>query len=132
MTMHSFRKQSFVRRWVSVVSLLLLSQGLFPAQMHSQLVKDDGGHLVEVCTLHGFQTIVLDDNGQPLGEKSQNDPQRSPAMLFSELMAEAVSDVTVPVVVQIDVPSYSFTSLYKVVIPEVTSGLMPIRAPPVA
>ena len=131
--MHSLRKHSFVRRWVSTISLLLLFQGLFPAQLHSELVKDSNGQLVEVCTLHGFETITLDANGNPIDDdQSQNDFQRSPAMVFSELMAEAVPDVVVPLVLKEDVPSFSFPALYIAVIPEVASGLMPIRAPPIA
>jgi|GEM_PF-2687628 len=130
--MHSLRKESFIRRWVSTISLLLLFQGFFPAQLHSELVKDSNGQLVEVCTLHGFETITLDANGHPVDDQSQNDNQRSPAMVFSELMAETVTDVTVLIVFQQDVPSFSFPTLHTVVIPEVNSGLMPIRAPPVA
>ena len=130
--MHSFRKQSVIRNWVSIISLLLLLQGIFPAQTHSKLVKNDSGQLVEVCTLYGLKTIELDANGHPLDEQSQTDDQRSPAMALSKLMAEAVSDVVVPVVFQKDVPSYPIPNTYTVVIPEVISGLMPIRAPPVA
>jgi len=117
---------------VSVVSLLLLLQGLFPAQMHSELVKDSNGQLVEVCTLYGIKTIALDAAGNPLDEESQYDDQRSPAIVFSELMAEAVADVTVLVVSLQDIPSRPFPTQYTVVIPEATSGLMPIRAPPLA
>jgi len=130
--MHSFRKHSFVRRWVSFISLLLLLQGLFPAQMHSKLIKDDSGRLIEVCTLYGLKTIALDANGHPLDENDQSDTQRSPAMALSNLMAEAVSDVEIPVVLLEEVPSFYFPILRTVVIPEVTSGLMPIRAPPIA
>ena len=130
--MHSLRRHSLVKRWVSVVSLLLLLQGLFPAQMHSELVKDSNGQLVEVCTLYGIKTIALDAAGNPLDEESQYDDQRSPAIVFSELMAEAVADVTVLVVSLQDIPSRPFPTQYTVVIPEATSGLMPIRAPPLA
>ncbi|MCW8964025.1 MAG: hypothetical protein OQL16_09525 [Gammaproteobacteria bacterium] len=130
--MHSLRRHSFVKQWVSYISLLLLLQGLFPAQVHSQLVKDANGQLVEVCTLYGLKTIALDESGNPLDESSDNDSQRSAAMAFSQLIAEAVSDVTIPVVIQEDAPSWSFPVFYTVVIPEVTSALTPIRAPPVA
>lgn len=130
--MHSFRRHSFIKRWVSVVSLLLLLQGVFPVQVHTALVQDDKGNLVEVCTLYGLKTIALDGAGHPTDSESQGDTQRSAAVEFSNLMAEAVSDVTIPVIVQQDIPSYSASVIYKVVIPEVTFGLLPIRAPPLA
>jgi len=117
---------------VGVVSLLLLLQGIFPVQLHSTLVKDDDGNLVQVCTLYGLKTIALDDAGNPLDGESHDDDQRSPAIAFSELMAEAVSDVAIPVFIQEDISSYAIPNTYTVVIPEVTSGLMPIRAPPIA
>ena len=128
--MHSLRRHSFVKQWVSLVSLLLLLQGLFPAQMHSKLVKDANGQLVEVCTLYGIRSIALDELGHPLDDTGPNNSDRSAAMAFSQLMAEAVSDVTIPVVIQEDVPSYVVPVLYAIVLPEVTSVLTPIRAPP--
>ena len=128
--MHNLRRHRFVKRWVSVVSLLLLLQGLFPAQVHSKLVKDSNGRLTEVCTLEGHKTIVLDDAGNPVDDQSGNNNQRSPAMMFSDLVAEAISNIFLPVVIQDDVPARLILCAYKVAPHKVTSVLMPIRAPP--
>lgn len=117
---------------MSTLSLVLLLQGMFPSQLHTKLVMDANGRLIEVCTLSGIKTVALDDAGNPIEGKGQYDGQPSPAMLFSQLMAEAVSNVAVPVVDLEEIPSYTIPYTNTLVIPEASSGLMPIRAPPIA
>ena len=130
--MHSFRRHSFVQRWVSLVSLLLLLQGVFPVQMHTMLVSDAKGNLVQVCTIDGLKTVQLDDAGNVIDTQDLDSHERSSAIEFSELVAEAVSSTFAPVIFPEAAPSASVSNSYTAVHPDVVSGLMPIRAPPVA
>ena len=130
--MHSFRRHSFVQRWVSLVSLLLLLQGMFPVQMHTMLVSDGQGNLVQVCTIDGLKTVHVDHAGNIIDPEGLDKNERSSAIEFSELMAEAHSYAFIPVIYPEAAPAASASNSYIAVYPDVVSGLMPIRAPPVA
>ncbi|TNG03260.1 MAG: hypothetical protein EP297_00440 [Gammaproteobacteria bacterium] len=130
--MYNLRSRRLRDRLIPLLSFVLLLQGLFPLQLHTILVKEKNGSLVEVCTINGLKTIKLDDAGNLLDKEVQDDSRRSAAIAFSELMAEVVPDITVPVITRDETPSSSISNIYTVVISEATSGLKPIRAPPVA
>jgi len=74
--------------WVRLLLLSLLAQLLLPVQAHSRWHVDDHGRLVELCTLQGMQSVLIDpDSGVP--QPLQPDPGFSPAMAFSALLAHA-------------------------------------------
>jgi len=75
--------------WVRLLLLSLLAQLLLPVQAHTRWHVDDRGRLVELCTLQGVQSVLIDpDSGLP--QPVQPDPGFSPAMAFSALLAHAV------------------------------------------
>ena len=70
-----------------MLASLLLAQALIPIQSHTRWAVADDGQVVEVCTLHG--TVSVDPaTGEPLAEQ---DDDRTAAMAFSLLLAEALS-----------------------------------------
>jgi len=73
-----------------VLSLLLLAQGLVPLQSHTRLAVNEAGIVVAVCTLEGIveQTLQLEIDQQPAPAAPDSAP--NPAMLFSQIMAEAM------------------------------------------
>lgn len=72
------------------LSLLLLTQAMIPLQSHTRLAVDDQGMVVEICTLQGVkqQSLRLHPGDAP--DSEDTDSQASPAMAFSQLMAEAL------------------------------------------
>lgn len=114
---------------IQLLSLLLLLQAFFPMQLHTQLKRDAQGALVEVCTLHGFKTIVIDDQGQ-VKEGYTQDADRSAAMALSDLMTAAISDVTVIYFAAEASTSYAISYYGKLTVFNHVRGLKPIRAPP--
>ena len=73
-----------------MLALVLLAQGLIPLQSHTRLAVDDAGIVVAVCTLEGVveQALLPELDPQPAPAAPEFDP--NPAMLFSQLMAEAM------------------------------------------
>ncbi|TNF95156.1 MAG: hypothetical protein EP297_11645 [Gammaproteobacteria bacterium] len=109
--------------------MLLLLQGLFPVQLHTYLVHDDNGRVVEVCTLEGTKTLVLDEDGNPV-EHERTDNERSAAIAFSNLVAEALPGVTDPLILSsVDTTEY-IPGIQKEIFSDIPPGLKPIRAPP--
>jgi len=114
---------------IRLLSLLLLLQAMFPMQLHTQLQRNDRGELIEVCTLDGFKTIVFDDQGQVKEEYTQG-KDRSAAMALSDLMTEAMSDVTVIDFTPVLSASYVDSYYSQPTVFNHVRGLKPIRAPP--
>jgi len=73
-----------------ILALVLLAQGLIPLQSHTRLAVNEAGIVVAVCTLEGVveQKLQLDIDQQPTPVDPDSPP--NPAMLFSQLMAEAL------------------------------------------
>jgi hypothetical protein len=115
------------KQLIQLLSLLLLLQGLFPMQLHTQLVRNDRGQLVEVCTIDGIRTVTVDFE-QP--SSHTGDPERTAAMALSDLMSEAtfeLPDIHYP---EAD-PVTGIMPLFSGVIHSLPHhGLRPIRAPP--
>ena len=128
--MWKLRNKRLVRRITGLLSTLLLLQGLLPLHAHTELRRNNHGQLVEVCTIDGMRTYVLDEQGI-VHEKSDQPSTPSAAIAFSQVLAEALPDI--PVI------AYLPVSIYFEDIPEVPASLnserpatlMPIRAPPV-
>jgi len=104
-------------------------QGLFPLALHTQLVRDDHGQLIQVCTLEGIKFYSIDVNGQ-LNEEHQPDTRRSAAIEFSSLLTEVIPAIP-------EVPYISVKATPHIIAqatPPVTVlkavGLKPARAPP--
>lgn len=115
-----------------LLSVILLLQGLFPLASHTQLVRNDQGQLVQVCTLEGIRSYTLDDSGQLAKKIDHSDnQQRSAAIEFSALLAEAIPAVP-------EIPYFRAAGAVYSKSPAVTSladkqviGLQPVRARPV-
>jgi hypothetical protein len=127
--MLNFRKKSNIKQWVSYLSLLLLLQGIFPVQSHTYLVRGDDGRVVEVCTLEGIKTLVIDDNGNPV-EHDPADSERSAAIAFSSLVAEALPGIDALILPssldRTEYIAHAQQEVFSVSAP----CLKPIRAPP--
>ena len=127
--MRFLSKKYTYHRLIRLLSLLLLLQGLFPLQLHTVLVRDDNGQLLEVCTLEGIKTVVLDEHGNPVSDSTKGN-ERSAAMAFSQLMAEAMPDIAEPLIVDSSPADFHHHQAFIQVIPTALPGLLPIRAPP--
>lgn len=127
-----FLSKKFIHpRLIRLLSLLLLLQGMLPVQLHTVLMRDANGQLVEVCTLEGIKTVVLDEHGDPVSDSSQGD-ERSAAIAFSQLIAEALPDTAEPLLVGFSPADFYYPQLSLQVISTALPGLLPIRAPPVS
>jgi hypothetical protein len=113
-----------------LLSFLLLLQGLLPMQLHTVLVRGDSGRLLEICTLEGIKTVVIDEHGNPASDFTKGN-ERSAAIAFSQLMAEALPDTAEPLLVYPPLADFHHPQVPIQVIFTVLLGLLPIRAPPV-
>lgn len=116
----------------ALLSLLLLLQGMLPMQLHTKLVRDQHGVLVEVCTIDGLQSVTIDFD-TPVSEDGHSpDKERTAAMALSDLMSEATPDLFAH-----DLVGHFLTHAYANVFAEkpgliFPEGLRPIRAPPIS
>ena len=98
-------------------------------QLHTQLVRDEHGQLIEVCTLNGVKAVVVDDQGR-IKTELPHDTDRSAAMALSDLMAEAIPEITL---IDLSFEAPALHAIHTVGITAVSispNGLRPIRAPP--
>lgn len=75
---------------VWALACLLVAQALFPIQLHTRFVLGGDGEVLQICTLQGVQTVRVD----PVTGAEQvvaDEDQRSPACVFSQLLAGAAS-----------------------------------------
>lgn len=84
--LHRMRHPDRHSAWIWVMTMLMLAQALFPIQSHTRWALADDGQVIEICTLHG--SVSVDPSS---GEPTQQDDDRTAAMSFSMLMAEALS-----------------------------------------
>ena len=92
-------------------------------------MRTDQGKLVEVCTLDGFKTVAVDDQGH-IKEESMRDADRSAAVALSDLMAEATSDIAVIPFIEEAPPVYVISYSGQPTVLNSARTLKPIRAPP--
>lgn len=76
-----------------LLSYVLLAQGLFPIQAHTQWVVDPDGMVVTVCSLLGERTEVLEVDHDGSGAL---DGYHCPACLFSTLLGATVASTPTP------------------------------------
>lgn len=124
-------KKATKNRLIPLLSLLLLLQGLLPVQLHTTLVRDDNGRLLEICTLEGIQTLVVNERGELVSDFIK-DNERSAAIAFSQLMTEALPDVAEPLLIHSLFIALHYSQPSVLSVPSTPSGLLPIRAPPAA
>ena len=113
-----------------LLGFIMLGQILIPLQSHSRLAVDERGIVVEVCTLDGLSERTIYPGGEH-PQPDDGDRQYSPAMVFSQLLAEALLNLAAVQPV--------WTSLAVEERPPATIGTLPpsfshhtvIRAPPV-
>ena len=72
-----------------LMALVLLGQALFPIQLHTRLVLGPDGRLVQVCTLQGIKSVLVQATDEER-VADQNENGRSPACAFSQLPAGAL------------------------------------------
>jgi len=128
--MRFLSKKYIYPRLIRLLSLLLLLQGMLPVQLHTVLVRDDSGQLLEICTLEGIKTVVIDEHGNPASDFTKGN-ERSAAIAFSQLMAETLPDTAEPLLVYSPPADFHHPQVPIQVISTVLPGLLPIRAPPV-
>ena len=126
--MYKLRSRRLRDRLVPLLSFVLLLQGLFPLQLHTVLASDNDGHLVQVCTLHGFDVVNLDPD---LPEKNSAGQSLSAAMAFSSIMGSAISGIAMPVLHLAKQASYDIVLQAESGLSVVTTRHLSIRAPPI-
>jgi len=129
--MRFLSKKSTYHRLIRLLSFLLLLQGLLPVQLHTVLVRDDNGRLLEICTLEGIRTVAIDEHGNPLSDSSEG-TERSAAIAFSQLVAEVLPDTTEPLLVHSSPADFHHPRPHIQLVSTALPGLLPIRAPPAA
>lgn len=77
------------------VAITLIAQALIPLQSHTRLAVDERGMVIQICTLDAIveKTVSIEDSISTLLDRnkdSDTDTDPTPAMLFSQLMAEAL------------------------------------------
>ena len=100
-------------------------------QLHTQLVRNAHGQLIEVCSINGIRTVAI-GNGEffPATDPAP-DNERSAAMALSDLMSEAAAhpvNIEHPESGPINIGIQPVTEELHSLFPY---GLRPIRAPPV-
>jgi hypothetical protein len=90
--MRVFGRDSFVPWFIAIA---LIAQAMIPLQSHTRLAVDERGMVIEVCTLEGIveKTVSAADGTPELTEHDtdfDSGADTTPAMLFSQLMAEAL------------------------------------------
>ena len=129
--MGKLRNKALVRRLTGLLSVLLLLQGLFPLHAHTELRRDASGELVQVCTIDGLRSVIVDEQGI-VHEQTDEESIPSAAIALSQILTEALPDIPViaylPVSIRYEDISEVAASLHGVP----SAALMPIRAPPIA
>ena len=80
---------------VWAVACLLVAQALLPVQLHTRFMLDTEGDVVQICTLQGVKTVVVDPLTGDEQVLSHEDEGRSPACAFSQLLTEALASAAV-------------------------------------
>lgn len=129
--MRQLRSPSLTSRLAGLLAWVMLVQGLLPVASHTTLARDANGDVVQVCTLEGLQTRFVDEGGK-LSPDAPSGDDRTPAIDFSQLMAEALSAGVAAVVEPPRFGAVHGGCDYCLVRSAAVPGLRPIRAPPVS
>jgi len=121
-----WQKYSIVLMFV----LTLFAQIFLPIQSHTRAVQTDSGRTVVLCTLQGYQTVQLDEQGRIIESQYESQTQTSAAVKFSQLLAHAT-----PVVFSFEdlspEPAPSKFTKYNYSIPAINVDWhFSVRAPP--
>ena len=91
-TMRDFGKGSVVPWFIAIT---LIAQAFIPLQSHTRLAVDEHGMVIAICTLDGMVEMTLSTEPGAPGlddpdSAHDTDADPTPAMTFSQLMAEAL------------------------------------------
>lgn len=86
---HRLRQRSERLAVVWTLALMLVAQALFPIQSHTRWAVTEDGRVVELCTLQGTVVVTLTRDGELPAESPAQQDDRTAAMAFSQLLAEA-------------------------------------------
>lgn len=125
------RHAAYRTRLVWALACLVVAQALFPIQLHTRFVVDDAGEVVQICTLKGTKTVVIDPaSGQQQVVDQHHDDDRSPACAFSHLIAGALVTAAVVLPGWLDLAAVTPDPLPIKAPPAPSLRHAPIRAPP--
>lgn len=82
---NQWQKRSIVLMFV----VTLFAQILLPVQLHTRTIQTDKLRTVVLCTLQGYQTVQLDEQGRIIESQYHSQVQTSAAVKFSQLLAYA-------------------------------------------
>jgi len=80
-----------------LLACLLVAQVLFPIQMHTTWGVDSHGQVVQICTLSGVKTMLVDPLTGEQQVVADSDDARNPACNFSQLLSGALASAAVAV-----------------------------------
>lgn len=84
-SLNSLPRQISSALLIRLIVAVLFAQALFPIQVHTTMVSDADGRLIILCTLSDSPVLPTQTD-----QNHYTDQSLSAAMLFSQLMAEAV------------------------------------------
>ena len=123
-----------LKRFEGLIWLLVLAlytQAMMPVQTHTQMVQDDSGRMVVVCTLEGTKTVQVGDDGQIIEVDSlASSKHDSAAWTFSDLMAAAAPFAESPQIHQPELNTSDFPAYYQLALRNNRQQIRSIRAPP--
>ncbi|MDZ7752848.1 MAG: hypothetical protein U5S82_14545 [Gammaproteobacteria bacterium] len=119
------------RHLAGLLALLLVVQGLLPVASHTTLAVDGRGEVVQICTLDGLQTRVVDQQGRLSPEAPPGD-DINPAVQFSLLTAEVLGSLQMPLATPAVFDTLPVGDIRRTAPSSAVAGLRPIRAPPLA
>lgn len=128
--MGKLRNKALVRRLTGLLSVLLLLQGLFPLHAHTELRLNASGELVQVCTIDGLRSVIVDEQGI-VHEQPDEESLPSPAIALSQILTEALPDIPVTAYLPVSIHFEDIPEAAASLISVQSAALMPIRAPPV-
>lgn len=92
--LRNLRHAAYRTQLLWVLGCLLVGQALFPIQLHTTFAIGSDGQVMQICTLQGVKTVVIDPVTGDEQLVAHSDDSRSPACTFSQLMAAAAVGTT--------------------------------------
>ena len=115
---------------VILVCLVLISQVLFPLQLHTKVVQTASGKTVVVCTLQGHGGSDAGHEGHQMDMAQAEDAQASPAVKFSQLLSTATPLSILPAIPADDFAGTEVVTLQQLQPVQIRHRRFSIRAPP--
>ena len=125
-----FNKLKKFEALVWLLALALYTQAMMPVQTHTQVVQDDTGRMVVVCTLEGMKTVQVIDGQIIEVDSLASSKHESAAWSFSDLMAAAAPFAEAPTVYPPELNASQPPVYYQLALTEGRQQVRAIRAPP--